>query len=199
MHKHRYKYNPKEDKLNINYDDYKKKEEEEDLKHYENIHDFKFMFYHIPESITKSIFGIRLELIVKILSLIYAYHSLISLRKQILLYSIEKNINYLNFILNSLCIFTSILLYFSMYKKSYNFLRFSYFVYVFHFFNKFYETCYYLFYKLSKKKYNNLNSLIGIIIGLSISSVINLISTWLIFSYMVYLYNIKEKKNEKEI
>lgn len=194
---HYHKYDPTRDKLNINYEEYKKIKEQEDLKDYENIHDFKFFLYYIPESITKSVLGIRLSLIVKIISLIYAYRSLKSLRNQIALLSIEKNINYINFILNALCIFTSILLYFSMYKKSYNFMRFSYYVYVFHFFYKLVETCIYLFYKLSRKRYN-IYSFMGIILGLSTSSVVNLISTWIIFSYMVYIYNINEEKKHKE-
>ena len=198
MHKHHnYQYDPKKDKLNINYDDYKKMKQKEETKDYENIHDFKFFFYYIPESITKRVIGIRLSLIVKIISLIYAYRSMVSLRNQIVLLSIENSINYINFILNFLCIFTSVLLYFSMYRKSYNFMRICYYVYLFHFFYKFCETCHYLFYKLSKKKYN-INSLLGIILGLSTSSVVNLISTWIIFSYMVYIYNINEEKKERE-
>ena len=198
MYKNQYKYDPKDDKLNINYDEYKKKKEEEEMKDYENTHDFKFLFHYIPESITKSVLGIRLSLVVKIISLTYSYRSMVSLREQIKLLSIEDNINYINFILNAICIFTSILLYFSMYKKSYNFMKFSYYVYVFHFFYKLCETCYYLYYKLSRKRYN-INSLIGIILGLSISSLINLLSTWIIFCYMVYIFNIKEDKKEKEI
>ena len=195
-HHHEFQYDPAKDKLNINYDEYKKMKEKEDKKDYENIHDFKFFFYYIPESITKSVLGIRLSLIVKIISLIYAYRSLVSLRNQVVLLSIENSINYINFILNCLCIFTSILLYFSMYKKSYNFMRICYYVYIFHFFYKFCETCHYLYYKLSRQRYN-INSLIGIILGLSTSSVVNLISTWIIFSYMVYIYNINEMKKGK--
>jgi len=198
MHKHHnYQYDPKKDKLNINYDDYKKIKQKEEIKDYENVNDFKFFFYYIPESITKSVLGIRLSLLVKIISLIYAYRSMVSLRNQIVLLSIENSINYINFILNFLSIFTSVLLYFSMYKKSYNFMRICYYVYIFHFLYKFCEACHYLFYKLSRKKYN-INSLFGIILGLSTSSVINLISTWIIFSYMVYIYNINEDKKEKE-
>ena len=184
---HQHKYNPKEDKLNLNYDEYKSMQEKEETKDYENKYDFKFMFYYIPELITKSLLGFKLNLVVKIISLIYSYRSLVSLRDQVLLLSIEHSINYINFALNSICIFTSILLYFSMYKKSYNFMVFSYYVYVLHF-----------FYKLSKKKIYNINSLIGTILGLSTSSVINLISTWIIFSYMVYIYNINKEKKEKE-
>ena len=193
---HYHKYDPAKDKLNINYEEYKKQKEQEVLKDYENVHDFKFLFYYIPESITKSIIGIRLSLIVKIISLIYAYRSLVSLRDQIILLSIEKSLNYLNFILNALCIFTSILLYFSLYKKSFNFMRLSYYVYLFHFVYKFVESCFYLYYKLSKKRYN-IYSLLGIILGLSTSSVINLISTWIIFSHMVYIYNINKEKDKK--
>ena len=195
---HQHKYNPKEDKLNLNYDEYKSMQEKEEMKDYENKYDFKFMFYYIPELITKRILGFKLNLVVKIISLIYSYRSLVSLRDQVLLLSIEHSINYINFALNSICIFTSILLYFSMYKKSYNFMVFSYYVYVLHFFYKFFESCHYLFYKLSTKKIYNINSLIGTILGLSTSSVINLISTWIIFSYMVYIYNINKEKKEKE-
>ena len=192
-----YKYDPKEDKLNLNYDEYKKMKEKEEMRDYENKYDFKFMFYYIPEQITKTIFGFRLNLVVKIISLIYSYRSLVSLRDQVVLLSIKNSINYINFVLNSMCIFTSILLYLSIYKKSYNFMLLSYYVYVFHFFYKLFESCHYLFYKLSSKKRYNINSLIGIILGLSTSSVINLISTWIIFSYMVYIYNINEKNKEK--
>ena len=190
------KYDPKKDKLNINYDEFKKMKKKEESKDYLNVHNFKFFFYYIPESITKSVLGIRLSLIVKIISLVYAYRSMVSLRNQVVLLTVENSINYLNFILNALCIFTSILLYFSMYKKSFNFMNICYYVYVFHFFYKFCETCHYLYYKLSRKKYN-INSFIGIILGLSTSSVVNLISTWIIFSYMVYIYNINEIKKDK--
>ena len=193
---HNYKYDPKKDKLNINYEEYQAMKKKEDSKDYINTHNFKFFFHYIPETITKSVLGIRLSLIVKIISLVYAYRSLVSFRNQIVLLTVEKSINYINFILNALCIFTSILLYFSMYKKSYNFMKVCYYVYIFHFFYKLSETCHYLYYKLSRKKYN-INSFIGIILGLSTSSVVNLISTWIIFSYMVYIYNINDTKKDK--
>ena len=194
MHKnHNYKYDPKKDKLNLNYDDYKKMKAKEDKEDYENVHDFKFMFYYIPEEITKSIIGIRLSLLVKFISIIYAYRALRSLQEQLNFNNLKNNgVNNLYFFFNALCIFTSILLYFSMYKKSFNFMRFCYYVYVIHFFYKLFETCTYLYTKLSHKRYN-INAVIGIILGLSTSSVINLISTWLIFSYMVYIYNIEHK------
>ena len=75
-------------------------------------------------------------------------------------------------------------------------MRLSYYVYLFHFVYKFVESCFYLYYKLSKKRYN-IYSLLGIILGLSTSSVINLISTWIIFSHMVYIYNINKEKDKK--
>ena len=196
MHRsHYHKYDPKKDKLNINYDEYLKSKEKEEKEDFENIHDFKFMFYYIPEEVTKSIIGIRLSLIVKIVSIMYAYRALKSLQEEITINTMQKKgINNINFIFNCVCIFTSILLYFSMYKKSYNFMRFCYYVYVAHFFYKLFETIIYLYTKLTLKRYN-MNAIIGIILGLSTSSVINLISTWLIFSYMVYMYNIDKKKN----
>ena len=195
MHKsHNHKYEPKKDKLNINYDEYKKIQEKENKKDFENTHDFKFMFYYIPEEITKNIMGIRLSLLIKLVSIFYAYRALKSLREEIAYNTIQKKgINVLNFIFNSICIFTSILLYFSMYKKSFNFMRFSYYVYLFHFFYKLIETILYLYNKLSHKRYH-INAIIGIILGLSTSSVLNLISTWIIFSYMVYIYNINYGK-----
>ena len=79
-----------------------------------------------------------------------------------------------------------------MYKKSFNFMRICYYVYVIHFFYKLIETILYLYNKLTLKRYH-INAIIGIILGLSSSSVINLISTWVIFSYMVYIYNINNK------
>ena len=192
--RHNHKYNPKKDKLNINYDEYKKIKEKEDKKDFENEKDFKFMFYYTPEEVTQSIFGVRLSLIVKLVSIIYAYRALKSIHEEITYNTILKNgFNILNIIFNCICIFTSILLYFSMYKKSYNFMWFCYYVYVIHFFYKLIETIIYLYNKLTHKKYN-INAVIGIILGLSTSSVINLISTWIIFSYMVYIYNINNKK-----
>ena len=197
MHKsHNHKYDPKKDKLNINYDEYKQSKEKEDKEDFENKHDFKFMFYYIPEEVTKSIIGIRLSLIVKMISIIYAYRALKSLQEEIAINTVQKKgINNINFIFNAICIFTSILLYFSMYKKSFNFMRFCYYVYVTHFFYKLYETIVYLYFKLTLKRYN-INAVLGIIFGLSTSSVINLISTWIIFSYMVYIYNIDKKNNK---
>ena len=197
MHKsHKHKYDPKKDKLNMNYEEYQKLREKEDKKDFENENDLKFMFYYIPEEVTQSILGIRLSIIVKFVSIIYAYRALKSIHEEITYNTILKQgINNLNLIFNCVCIFTSLLLYFSMYKKSYNFMRFSYYVYVAHFFYKLIETILYLFNKLTHKKYN-INAVIGIILGLSTSSVLNLISTWVIFSYMVYIYNINNKKSE---
>ena len=197
---HNHKYEPKKDKLNMNYDEFKKIQEKENKKDFENVHDFKFIFYYIPEEITKNIMGIRLNLLVKLVSIYYSYRALKSLHEEITYNTIQKKgINTLNFIFNSVCIFTSLLLYFSMYKKSFNFMRFCYYVYVFHFFYKLLETILYLYNRLSHKRYH-INAIIGIILGLSTSSVLNLISTWIIFSYMVYIYNISyEKKNEHNL
>ena len=201
MHKsHTHKYDPKKDKQNINYDEYMKLKEKEDKEDFENIHDFKFMFYYLPEEITKSILGIRLSLVVKLVSIFYAYRALKSLHEEITYNTVQrKGVNTLNFIFNSICIFTSILLYFSIYKKSYNFMKFCYYVYVVHFFYKLFETIFYLYIKLTRKRYN-INAIIGIILGLSTSSVLNLISTWIIFSYMAYIYNITHKnKNVQKL
>ena len=190
---HYHKYNPKKDKLNIKYDDYVKIKEKEDKEDYGNINDFKFMFYYILEEITESIIGIRLSLITKIISIYYAYRALKTLHEEIVYNTIQKKgISNINCIFNCICIFTSILLYFSMYKKSYNFMRVCYYVYVIHFCYKLIETILYLYNKLTLKRYH-INAIIGIILGLSSSSVINLISTWVIFSYMVYIYNINNK------
>ena len=190
------KYDPKKDKLNINYEQYQKMKELEENKNFQNTNDFKFMFSYIPEEVTKSVLGIRLSLIVEIVSLIYSYSSMLSLREQIAILSREDYINYINFILNALSVFTSIFLYFSMLKKSYSFVRLCYYVYVFHFHYKLIETIIYLFSNLSRKKYK-IKSIIAIILGLSGSSIINFISTWLIFCYMVYIYNINNKKKKK--
>ena len=197
---HSHKYDPKKDRQNMNYEEFKKLKEKEMKEDFENIHDFKFMFYYIPEEVTRSIIGIRLALIVKFVSIYYAYRALKSLREDINYSRIqEENINALNFLFNSVCIFTSILLYFSMYKKSYNFMNFCYYVYMAHFFYKLFETIFYLYTKLTHKRFH-INAIIGIILGLSTSSVLNLISTWFIFSYMVYIYNISHKnKNVQKI
>ena len=194
---HYHKYNPKKDKLNMKYDDYQKIKQKEDKEDYENIHDFKFMYY-IPEEVTKSIIGIRLSLIAKFISIFYAYRALKTLHEEIAFSTIEnKGVNNINCIFNCVCIFTSILLYFSMYKKSFNFMRICYYVYVIHFFYKLIETILYLYNKLTLKRYH-INAIIGIILGLSTSSVVNLISTWIIFSYMVYIYNINNKNKKVE-
>ena len=194
---HKNKYDPKKDKLNINYDEYKRRKQKEDSKDYINRHDFKFMFYYIPEEITKSFLGFKLTLLVKIVSIYYAFRALKSLHEQIsMLNYTQNNFSILNFIFNSVCIFTSIMLYFSMYKKTYSFMCFGYYVYLVHYFIKILETLFYLFEKLSQKR-TNINAIIGIILGLSTSSVLNLCSTWIIFSYMVYTYNIKYNENLK--
>lgn len=188
----KFKYDPKKDKLNINYDDYKKKQSIENLKDYKNKHNFKFMFYYIPEEITKSIIGIKLTLVVKFISIIYAYRALKSLHEQIETFSLtQTKLDIMNLMFNIICIFTSIMLYFSLYKKSYGFMTFCYYVYMFHFFYKLVETIIYLFQKLSHKRYQ-ITAVIGVILGLSTSSVLNLCCTWIIFSYMVYLYNTRK-------
>ena len=81
--KSKYKYDLKKDKLNINYEKYKQKKNEEKYYDYDNKHDFYFMFFYLPERITHSFLLIRLTLLVKIVSSIYAYRSLVSLRNQI--------------------------------------------------------------------------------------------------------------------
>ena len=196
-HTHKTKYDPKKDKLNINYDEYKRKKKKEDSKDFENKHDFKFMFYYVPEEITNTFLGVKLNLLVKFVSIYYAYRALKSLHEQIemLAYN-QKNLNILNIAFNAVCIFTSIMLYFSMYKKSYSFMCFGYYVYLAHFFIKLLESFFYIFEKLSLKR-SNIKIIIGIILGLSTSSVLNLCSTWIIFSYMVYIYNINYKDELK--
>ena len=177
----------------MKYEDYLKIKQKEDKEDYENIHDFKFMFYYIPEEVTKSIIGIRLSLIAKFISIFYAYLALKTLHEEIAFSTIEnKGVNNINCIFKCVCIFRPILLYFSMYKKSFNFMTICYYVYVIHFFYKLIETILYLYNKLTLKRYH-INAIIGIILGLSTSSVVNLISTWIIFSYMVYIYNINNK------
>lgn len=192
-------YDPKKDRMNICYDDYKKQKEIDDKKDYINYHDFKFFFNYIPEEVTKSVLGLKLSLIVKFISIIYAYRGLKALHEQIEIFNITKgNLNYINLLFNVLCIFTSLMLYFSLYKKSYSFMKFCYYVYLTHFFYKLLDTFTFFFMKLSHKRYH-LNAFIGIILGLSTSSVLNLISTWFIFSYMVYLYNISPEGDPKKV
>ncbi len=137
-------------------------------------------------------------MLVKFVSIIYAYRALKSLHEHIEIFNYGKaDLSLVNIVFNGLCIFTSIMLYFSMYKKSYSFMCFGYYVYLFHAFVKMYETLIYIFEKLSQRK-ANINVIIGVILGLSTSSVLNICSTWIIFSYMVYIYNIchKEQKND---
>jgi hypothetical protein len=96
-----------------------------------------------------------------------------------------------NLIINYICVFTSILLYISIYKFSRVVTTIAYYVYFFHFGYKLYMSGKILLNDIQKHNYP-INALIGIILGLTVGSIINCFSTWIVFSHMVFTFNYKK-------
>ena len=162
------------------------KKEEDPL--YMNTLKFKFLFFYTPKKIFQDSLGFSLTFYVRLICIIYA------LRASTIYNQIKNHhflINY-NFIINCICIFTSFFLYISLYKHSRKISTFAYYIYLIHFFLKLFTSAKMLLSNLQKYHYTK-QALIGIILGLSTGSCINFCSTWIIFSYMIFTYNIKNK------
>lgn len=168
-------------------------EKHKDKEDFENNDKLKFIFFFEPKEVTQSIFNIKLSFLVKIVAVIYAYRASKSFHKEIQMYIMGySEINKINLILNGICIFASILIYFSMQKKNINFINFGYYVYLFHYFIKLFETFIYVLKILTSK--NKISAIFGSILGLGISSIANFLSTWIMFSQKVYCHNINKKE-----
>ncbi len=164
----------------------RKKEEEE--KYYKNPYNFKFALILIPNKIYKERFGLKLQFLIRAISIIYALRSLSSIYEQM---KFRPNDIDSNLIINYICVFTSILLYISIYKFSRVITTIAYYVYFFHFGYKLYMSGKILLNDIQKHNYP-INALIGIILGLTVGSIINCFSTWIVFSHMVFTFNYKK-------
>ena len=162
------------------------KKEEDPL--YMNTLKFKFLFFYTPKKIFQDSIGFSLTFYVRLICIIYALRAST-------IYNQIKNSHILidyNFIINCICIFTSFFLYISLYKHSRKISTFAYYIYLIHFFLKLFTSAKMLLSNLQKYHYTK-QALIGTILGLSTGSSINFCSTWIIFSYMIFTYNIKNK------
>lgn len=164
------------------------KKEEDPL--YLNNFKFKFLFCYTPKKIFQDSLNFSLTFYVRLICIIYALRSS-TIFNQIKYH--QYHIDY-NFIINCICIFTSFFLYLSIFKHSRKISTFAYYIYLIHFLLKLYTSSKMFLYNLERYHYTK-QALIGTILGLSTGSCINLCSTWIIFSYMVFTYNIKNKKS----
>ena len=163
------------------------KKEEDPL--YMNPLKFKFLFFYTPKKIFQDSIGFSLTFYVRLICIIYA------LRASTIYNQIKYHPNQIdyNFIINCICILTSFSLYISLFKHSRKISTFAYYIYLIHFLLKLFTSARMFLYNLQKYHYTK-QALIGTILGLSTGSSINFCSTWIIFSYMVFTYNIKNKK-----
>ena len=151
-----------------------------------NYDDFKFLFIIKKKVVLDKFMNFSLSFLVKAVALIYSFRSLAVLNDSL---KYSEHIDF-NCLFNFLCIFTSILLYISIFLKSYFISFISYYIYFLHFLIKFIMSIKLLNENTKKHKYPP-NALIGIILGLSVGTTLNIISTYIVFSHMVYNYNYK--------
>ena len=163
-----------------------KSETNEDNSLFINIDDFKFLFFIKKEVVLDKFMNLSLNFLVKAVALIYSFRSLAVLNESI---KYGEKIDF-NCLFNFICIIISILLYISIFIKSYFISFISYYIYFLHFLIKFIMSIILLNENTKKHKYP-LNALIGIILGLSVGTTLNIISTYIVFSHMVYNYNYK--------
>ncbi len=165
-----------------------KKKKEENDRLYKNPFQFKFLFVINPEKIYQESIGLSLKFLLRLITIIYALRALSSSYEQ-LKYN-QTELDY-NLIINYICIFTSILLYLSIYKYSRTISTISYYIFVFHLGFKIYMSIKILIIDIQTHNYP-LNAFIGILLGLLTGSLINFFSTWIVFSHMVFTYNYKK-------
>lgn len=164
-----------------------------DKEDYENNHKLKFVFCFVPKEVTRSIFSIKLSFLVKLISIIYAYRAMKSLHDEIQAYFfINGHIHYLTCIFNAICVCTSIMIYLSMQNESSRFMSIGYYVYLFHYLIKLFDVFVHIIQMITHKR--KIASIFGAVLGLGMSSVVNFISTWIMFSQWVYSYNISYKE-----
>ena len=165
-----------------------KKKKEENDRLYKNPFQFKFLFVINPNNIYQESIGLSLKFLLRLITIIYALRALSSSYEQ-LKYN-QTELDY-NLIINYICIFTSILLYLSIYKYSRTISTISYYIFVFHLGFKIYMSIKILIIDIQTHNYP-LNAFIGILLGLLTGSLINFFSTWIVFSHMVFTYNYKK-------
>ena len=165
-----------------------KKKKEENDRLYKNPFQFKFLFVISPNTIYQESIGLSLKFLLRLISIIYALRALSSSYEQI---KYNPNEFDYNLIINYICIFTSVFLYLSIYKYSRTISTIAYYIFVFHLGLKIYMSIKILIIDVQTHNYP-LNAFIGIILGLLTGSLINLFSTWIVFSHMVFTYNYKK-------
>ena len=164
-----------------------KKEEEVEDPLFVNYEDFRFLFLIKKNSVLEKFMNLSLKFFVKVVAFIYAFRSMAALNESI---KYKTEVIDFNFIFNFICIITSLLLYISIYIKSYFISYISYYIYFLHFLIKFIMSIKLLNQNTKKHKYP-IDALIGIILGLSVGTTLNILSTYVVFSHMVYNYNYK--------
>ena len=159
---------------------------QDDIELYNNSHRLKFAFLITPNSVTKSHFGLSLTFLVKVIAIIYSFRAITTTFHS---FSNPKlKMDNIDLFFNYLCIITAILQYISIYTKSYIISYSVYLVYFSHFLIKAGMSSFILYKKLTLGKIL-FNTFLGISLGLSFGTLMNLLSTWIIFSYFVFCYN----------
>lgn len=187
LHNHHDINLPKISNSNSNTNLENKKQKNEIDKLFLNPFKFKFLFLFKPYKIYKESIGLSLKIMIRMVSIIYALRAISSSYNHIYF---ESKIDY-NLIINFICIITSFLLYLSLFKLSRTITTIAYYIFLFHLGFKIFISGKILIIDVQTHHYP-INAFIGIILGLSSGSLINLYCTWIVFSYMVYTFNYKK-------
>lgn len=166
----------------------------DDIELYKNSHRFKFVFLITPDSVTKSHFGLSLVFLLKVIAIIYSFRALTTTFHSFS--NPNLKMDNIDLFFNYLCIVTALLQYIAIYTKSYIISYSIYLVYFSHFLLKAWMSSFILYKKLTLGKMM-FNTFLGVSLGLSFGTLINLISTWIIFSYFVYCYNYNHLNKNK--
>ena len=166
----------------------------EDEALYNNTDNKRFLFLVAPSSVTKSYFGLSLSFYVKAIAMIYAFRAFTTVRQ---FYSTQQNHSTTDLVFNYICIITAILQYISIYTHNYLISYSVYLVYLCHFVTKAVLSAHVIYVKLKAKRMM-FNTFFGVSLGLTFGTLINLLSTWVLFSFAVYCYNYNRTPKVKQ-
>ena len=168
-----------------------KNKEEYEL--YKNTYNFRFLFLgKSPKGVLISLFGISLPTLNTIVALIYGLRAIPPILQ---FFSAPSKPIQLYLIVNICCLITSIFQLISIKTKLYKYTRSTYLVHGVHFIGKVLSSILLLTNKLNTAK--TISALIGMGLGLMVGSTINFISVYIVYSYMVYCYNLEMKSKNK--
>lgn len=165
----------------------------EDLSLFINKPNYNFFFIIKPRKVLHSFLGLSLSFIARFLAIIYAFRSFQGIAQY---FNSSINQSILNLALNAISIITFFLLYMSIYLKNCTAAVWVYYSYFLHFIIKLLMSCNLLIQRIMIGKYL-FNVIVGAGIGLFVGSFINLMSAWIMFSFMVYSYNVEEQNHIK--